>query len=244
MGIARTRTAALVLFACLGCAASQRVTLPLIPPFPIASTAPIRWAEPFDALEPGRWRNVEVKGRTEYEAVELDGRRCVKAESHGGASILLTQVEFDPETYEWLSWRWRVDQLVAGEDLSTKEGSDAPARVYVYFKTPGLPWQKRSIDYVWSASLPVDTVISSAYAQEAKIIVVESGPAHVGQWRSVTRNLEDDYERCFGKQHLPDIIAIGLMTDTDNTGADALAYFDDLRVSLTAHPIDARARRR
>jgi len=121
--------------------------------------------------------------------------------------------------------------LVEGEALDWKDGSDAAARVYVYFASRGLPWQKRNLDYVWSASLPVGTLLSSAYSSTSKILVVESGSASLGQWRTVERNLEDDFERAFGRQDLPDVIAIGLMSDTDNTGGDALAYFDELRVS-------------
>ena len=45
------------------------------------------------------------------------------------------------------------------------------------------------------------------------------------------RNLQDDYERCFGTSKLPKVIAIGLMSDTDNTHGEALAYFDELRVT-------------
>lgn len=211
-----------------GCAA-QRVTVPLIPPLLPAPKPPIFWSESFDALQPDRWREVEVRGHTRYEAVELEGRRCLKAESQTAASILLHAIQFDSDAYEWLSWDWRVDRLVEGEALHRKDGSDAAARLYVYFESGGLPWQKRNLDYVWSASLPVGTILNSAYSSTSKIIVVESGAASLGQWRSVTRNIRDDYKRAFG--HSPsDVIAIGLMTDTDNTSGEALAYFDDLHV--------------
>lgn len=171
-----------------------------------------------------------MRHHTRYETTVLDGRSCLRAQSSAAASILLSAVRFDPETYEWLAWEWRVDQLVEGEALERKEGSDAAARVYVYFETKGLPWQKRSLDYVWSALLPVGTILDSAYSSESKIIVVESGSAPLGQWRTVERNLEDDYKRCFDED-LPDVIAIGLMSDTDDTGGRTLAYFDELRVS-------------
>lgn len=222
-----------LLMACIGCASSRSVslTVPLIPSFPLGSP-PVFLTESFDALDPGRWRNVEVEGRTQYDVVSLDGRSCLKAQSQAGASILLTEARFDPEQYEWLSWQWRVDQLIEGEDLNTKDGSDASARVYVYFDTGGLPWQKRNLDYVWSASLPVGTVLTSAYSETSKIIVVESGATHLGRWRTVERNLEDDYELVFGKaKKLPKVAAIGIMTDTDNTKASGLAYFDDLKIT-------------
>ena len=216
-----------------GCS-THRVTVPrmprLLPAFQVSTSSTDLWSEPFDGLDLARWRDIEVRGHTQYQVVTLDGRPCLKAHSQAGASILMHPVRFDPDTYEWLSWQWRVDQLVEGEALERKDGSDAAARVYVYFDTKGLPWQKRNIDYVWSASLPVGTVLNSAYASTSKIIVVESGAAAVGEWRGVERNLEDDYKRCFGG-HPPEVIAIGLMTDTDNTGEEALAYFDELRVS-------------
>ena len=217
-----------------GCA-TQQVTVPLIPPFIPAPRPPIVWTEPFTILDPQRWREVEVRGQTQYAITVLEDRTCLQATSRGGASILLSAVRFDPEDYPWISWDWRVDRLVEGEALQRKEGSDAAARLYVYFESKGLPWQKRNLDYVWSASLPVGTILSSAYSSESKIIVVESGPAHLGQWRSIQRNLEEDYEQCFGDDP-PDVIAIGLMTDTDNTASHALAYFDELRISRLPAP--------
>lgn len=213
-----------------GCS-SHRVTVPLMPPFIPQAKSAVRWEERFDELSPAAWREVSVRRRTDYSPVELDGRRCLRADSRHGASILLSSVPFNPETFEWFSWSWRVDTFVDGEALQRKDGSDASARVYVYFETGGLPWQKRNIDYVWSAMLPIDTLLDSAFSSSSKIIVVESGSGSVGQWRTVERNLQDDYERCFGKGRLPEVIAIGIMTDTDNTGATALAYFDDLRIS-------------
>jgi len=143
------------------------------------------------------------------------------------------QIRYRSEAYAWLSWQWRVDHLVDGEDLTRKDGSDAAARVYVYFNSRGLPWQKRNIDYVWSRSLPVGTILDSAYSAESKILVVESGPEALGKWRAVRRNIQQDYEWCF--HHAPpDVVAIGVMSDTENTKGQALTYFDTLMVSRSS----------
>jgi len=188
------------------------------------------FSEPFDQLDPTRWKEIEVKGRTTYTIEDLDGGRSVKAHSRAAASILLCPFRFNPDTYEWISWRWRVDRLLEQEALDRKEGSDAVARLYVYFDTGGLPWQKRNLDYVWSAHLPVETILTSAYSKTSKIIVAESGAEHLGTWRWIKRNIEEDYRRCFGDDP-PRVVAIGLMTDTDNTQTEAIAYVDDLMVS-------------
>ena len=213
-----------------GCA-THHVSIPVMPPFISPPHPAIIWQESFDAPDLTQWREVSVHDKTHYHIVELDGRRCLKAESHAGASILLHAVDIDPEDHPWISWEWRVDRLVEGEALERKDGSDAAARVYVYFETKGLPWQKKNLDYLWSAVLPVGTMMSSAYRSDSKILVVESGSQSLGQWRSVERNLMDDYARLFGDDDPPDIVAIGLMTDADNTQGEALAYFDELRVS-------------
>ena len=42
--------------------------------------------------------------------------------------------------------------------------------------------------------------------------------------------MAEEYRRSFGEEP-PKIVAIGLMTDSDDTGNQALAYFDDVRIS-------------
>ena len=219
-----------------GCAGWQPQRLPA------ESSVQEVWHEPFNHLARARWREVEVQGRSEYVPVELDGRRCLRAQSEGGASMLLSRLEVDPRQHEWLAWEWRVDELLAEEALEHRRGSDASARVYVYFDTGGLPWQRRNIDYVWSAHLPVGMILDSAYSSASKIIVAESGREHLGQWRTVTRNLREDYQRCFGADP-PLVLAIGLMTDSDNTQGETLAYFDELRISRERPSVVSQAAR-
>jgi hypothetical protein len=236
----------LTLFACAAavlataCARHRRAAVPIEPPVLAPGLSAVLWSETFEDLRNDRWREVEVHGRSEYGPIDLDGRRCLRARSDGGASILLGPMPYDPNEYPWISWDWRVDTLPEGEDLRRKEGSDAAARVYVYFETGGLPWQKRSLDYVRSATLPPGTVLDSAFSPDSKIIVVESGPDALGQWRTAERNLRQDYERSFGRGPVPRVVAIGLMTDSDNTGGETLAHFDDVTVSRVPM-VDANA---
>ena len=218
----------ILLFITQACA-TQHAAAPRLPPPPSPKLS-VFWSEPFDEINPEHWREVEVRRHTQYEAVGLNGRRCLRVASQNAASLLLRPMRFNADTYEWLSWDWRVDRFVEHEALGEKGGSDAAARVYVYFDTQGLPWQKRSLDYVWSASLPAGTIMSSAFSSDSKIIVVESGSSTLGRWRHAERNLEDDYARCFGKR-MPAVIAIGIMGDSDNTEGETLAYFDEMRLS-------------
>ena len=232
-------SSALAILMAGGCS-GRAMRVPRMPPAPHADGSTTLFSEAFDLLDPAQWREVVVKGQTHYSIDARNAGTFLKAHATGGASILLHPVSFDPNEQPWLSWRWQVERFVDGENLYRKEGSDASARVYVYFETRGLPWQKRNIDYVWSRALPVGTILNSAFSKASKIVVVDSGTESPGAWRSVSRNIKEDYQRCFGKAASPRIIAIGLMADADNTRSEALAYFDDVAISRSP-PAQTRA---
>ena len=56
---------------------------------------------------------------------------------------------------------------------------------------------------------------------------MKSGSAMAGQWVSVQRNIIADYRRAFGEDP-PTVGAIAIMTDTDQTGESALAWYADI----------------
>ena len=61
-------------------------------------------------------------------------------------------------------------------------------------------------------------------------IVVESGPARLRQWLHYSRDVRADFERAFGEA--PQTLqSIGIMTDTDNTGAEATAWYGEILLS-------------
>ena len=59
------------------------------------------------------------------------------------------------------------------------------------------------------------------------MIVVESGAAHVGAWRTYSRNLVDDYRHAFGEEP-PRISGVAIMTDTDDTRESAIAWYGNI----------------
>ena len=59
------------------------------------------------------------------------------------------------------------------------------------------------------------------------MIVVESGPEKVNQWVNEERNVLEDYRKAFGEDP-PLVSGVALMTDTDNTGESATAYYGDI----------------
>ena len=65
------------------------------------------------------------------------------------------------------------------------------------------------------------------------MIVVESGTALVGRWVDEERDLYADYRRLFAAEP-PPIEGIAVMTDTDDTGERAVAYYGT--IALRAAP--------
>ena len=72
-----------------------------------------------------------------------------------------------------------------------------------------------------------NTVLPNLHTSRIKMIVAESGREKVGTWQDVSRNVYEDYRRAFGEEP-GRITAVAVMTDTDNTGENVLAYYGDI----------------
>ena len=64
------------------------------------------------------------------------------------------------------------------------------------------------------------------------MVVVESGPVKAGTWIVEQRDILADYRHLFGGEPRQ-IGAVAVMTDTDNTGGEATAWYGDISISTT-----------
>lgn len=175
------------------------------------------------------WESKSFKGDTDYKLLKENGRITVKATSHAAASGLIRKLSFDPKKYRYLRWSWKIRQTIAGGDEKSKHGDDYAARIYIVF--PGKYfWQMRAINYIWANKLPKGESVSSPYATDSKMVAVESGNQRAGQWITEEVDLLADYRRLFG-ENPHEAEAIAIMTDTDNTGGSAEAWYGDITLS-------------
>ena len=174
------------------------------------------------------WESRSFKGETLYRVVPDGAGHCLKAESRDAASALLYKIEYDLRDYPILSWRWKVVNILEKGDETKKEGDDYAARVYVVFPHWFFP-RTRSINYIWANKLPKGEHIPNPFTGNAIMVAVESGRENVGRWVSARRNVYEDYRLIFGEEP-PKVGAIAIMTDTDNTGGAATAWYDDIRI--------------
>ena len=201
------------------------------------------------ALLPDGWKPLAFKKipkPTVYELVTDGAAVVVKATSDAAASGLTKEVRIDPSVFSVVHWRWKVENLLTRSDVTRKSGDDYPARLYITFEYDAekvslgrrLKYKAgrallgdipiAALNYIWESKTPIGTIVDNAYTDFAKMIVVESGSAKVGQWVDESRNVYQDYKQAFGEDP-PMINGIAIMTDTDNTKERATAYYGDIR---------------
>ncbi len=205
-----------------------------------------------DALQP--WVFEDQPRHTRYSLVADDGAVVLRAQANASTSGLVRRIRVDLRTHPLLTWRWKPLSLVSRGNIARKDGDDFAVRVYVTFevdldKLPAGARLKLSLArmmygdklplaalcYVWDARAPRGTIAPNAYTDRVQMIVAESGADRVGQWVRIERNVREDYLRAFGQaagnvqlQSVPEVSAVIISTDTDNTGESVEAYYGDI----------------
>lgn len=197
------------------------------------------------------WRAAKlpkVPRETRYRLVEDGGVVVLEADANASMAGLVHPLAADPLTTPILAWRWKVSGVPANAQFGTKQGDDFAARVYVLFDydTAKLPLMTRmklmlaralygeavpaaGLCYVWDAHAAIGTTGWSPYTDRLRVIVVESGAADAGRWKTVRRNVVQDYRAAFGEEP-PALSGVAIATDSDNTGARLTAWYGDLQL--------------
>jgi hypothetical protein len=181
-----------------------------------------------------------------FALVQDGGEVVLRVESNAAAGSASYALKHIPGTRPILTWRWKVDGIVARADLAAKSGDDFAARVYVFFDVPAqsLPFGARArlkiakllygsnlptaaLCYVWDNTHPPGTSVWNAYTDRVRIIVLESGPSNANNWVNEARDVGADFRSAFGFE-APTVTGIALGNDTDQTGEHVVAYFGDI----------------
>ena len=168
------------------------------------------------------WKEKEFAGRTAYTPLPEAG--LLMAESRGAASGLFHEKTVDLRRTPWLNWSWKVENVLSGVDERAKSGDDYPARIYVVAKGGLAFWKTKALSYVWSSTEPKEAVWPNAFTANAAMIAVQSGPGRVGELVKEKRNIREDWKKAFGED-IAEIDAVAIMTDTDNSGQSARAWY-------------------
>lgn len=176
-----------------------------------------------------KWQIKKFHGLTHYTATIKDKQTCIEATSNGTASGLFYEIEYNAAEYPYLAWQWQIEHTIASGDVSRKATDDYAARIYVVFPD-FLFWRTKALNYIWANKLPQGSFAANAFTANNMMIAVESGNDRAGQWVSEQRNIYQDFITAFGHPP-PPVGAIAIMTDTDNTGETARAWYGPIRIA-------------
>lgn len=231
-----------------------------------ACAAPV-WVGHFSAAPsatpgpvPTPWRVVRFNPRvapTHYQIRLWDGVAAIEAHADASMALLVRPLELDLGATPVLCWRWRAERVVQGADITTKQGDDYAARVYVAFSVASDASEAMSLatrgqlalartlydeqvpdavlNYVWDNHSPVGTRRANAYTDRNQMIVQRSGAERAGQWVTERVNVLADAIKSFGTDRLR-AVSLAVATDTDNTGEQAHSGFADLHFVSTQEP--------
>lgn len=174
------------------------------------------------------WERKTFKGVTDYRLVAQDGTVALRAGSDASASGLYRELRIDLTRTPYLNWSWRVDRTLGALNEQSRAGDDYPARLYVVHRGEIAFWRTRALNYVWASATAAGTYWPNAFAGRAVMMfAVRSGDRESGRWVTEKRNVRKDWQRAFGEE-VRQLDAVALMSDTDNAGGRAVAYYGDI----------------
>lgn len=198
------------------------------------------------------WEPVSLPGvenETHYRQSDASGTGAdgaLRAEAECSASARVVRLaDVDLARTPVLRWRWRVEEGLDIADERSREGDDFAARVSVLFpfepeqagwlETVGHRLTERlagrevpgsALYFVWTDRVEPGTVWENPYTPSVSMRAVARGAAE--GWRSEAVDVARSYREAFGRD-APKPAAVGIMTDSDNQCARAVALYADFR---------------
>lgn len=196
------------------------------------------------------WTPVRFPGKrhTTFKLVDHGQRAGTQADAAKSVSMLRHTLRVPPEQLGYLKFAWHVPELIEGADMGQRHADDSPVRVVLAFEGDRRKFSARdamlselshaltgeelpyaTLMYVWSNHKPVGTVIANTRTERVQKIVVESGGDNLRRWLEYERDVRADFQKAFGEAPGA-LVAIGLMTDSDNTQSTTRAWYGDIRL--------------
>ena len=198
-----------------------------------STVAPGAFPSGWETPDRGELQSVKQSGAF---VVEQDGAQRVLHARYRRKSVMLGHgVDgWDLSRYPIVQWRWKAVKLPAGGNEIDSDTDDSAASVQAVWLI-GFPFMVRQLKYTWSSTLAVGTRASNRLGHD-QLVVLESGPQYLGQWRSASVNVLEHYREFFGETDAAAPTGISLQTDADATASMAEAYYADFRLCRHKDP--------
>ena len=173
------------------------------------------------------WEEETFSGHTVYELVQDQHGQSLMAVTSDSASGLFREIRIDLTRTPYLNWSWKIENTYDGNDERSKTGDDYPVRIFVVVSGGIFFWKTKALNYAWSSHQPKQSQWESAVTRNAMMLALRSGEEEAGEWVNEKRNIREDFRAMFGVD-VTSIDAIAIMSDSDNTGQSARAYYGDI----------------
>ncbi len=187
----------------------------------------------------------KIERKTRYTPVMFKNRVAIRAVADQSASGWIWQGRVNLSTTPYLNWCWAVENTYQKAQAGTRSGDDYPARIYANFayepqqvglltrlkydtyrRLYGVYPPLSVLNYIWSSQLPQGQFVRSAYADNVMLLALRQKEPYK-TWRCEKRHLIEDHLRYFGKPPTT-LTGVAFMTDADNTGEKATAYYGNI----------------
>jgi hypothetical protein len=165
--------------------------------------------------------------KTVYTVGSNENGNFLKAVANNAASGLGKEIKIDLNKTPFINITWMVEKDLPGIKENTKKGHDFAARVFVIKKTGATILSNRAINYVFSSNKEVGFNSPSPYTKKSIDNVLSSSKNNLNKWVTVKANVKKDFK----KFHNLDVIefdGLAIMSDTDNSKMEAIAYYQNI----------------
>ena len=187
----------------------------------------------FTELELSKLDVRKVRGadnETIYTIGSNDNGNFLKAIADNAASGLGKEIKIDLNKTPFINITWKVEKDLSGIKENTKKGHDFAARVFAVKKTGATPLSNRAINYVFSSNSEVGLNWPSPYTKKSIDNVLASTKNNLNEWVTVKANVKEDFKKFHGL-NVDEIDGLAIMSDTDNSGMKAVAYYQNIYFS-------------
>jgi hypothetical protein len=212
----------------------------------VAAPAVLPWVKPAGAMTPisfAGWQSWAFRGIRPTSYSISGSTLAINADQ--SSSVVYGVVPMAARRATSARWQWQVSRGVGPTNLAARGGDDRAIALHFVFvdadtaarfgdTTPSMSRLLglrggRTLIYVWGGNAARGTVLDSPYLRgRGKTVVLRS--AGTGGWTNESVNLAADHQRAFG-QSKDTLIAVGVSSDSDDTGAVNIATLRNLTLT-------------
>lgn len=186
------------------------------------------FSECFERGLTDRWEQLRFGRPTDYSIVRDGSNHCLKAVADHTCSALMTKVDIQPPVRLMARWQWKIDHVPTNSTDRSARSFDHTARIIIAFDTFFGP--PRTLNYVWANRENLGAAFPHPLSGRAQMIALQSGNQRAGEWIAEERDVTADWHRLFGDKPMPAIVAVGVITDSENTGTTVTGYYRNLQL--------------